>query len=254
MRYELFSSSVVGYKNILNNSKSQDFIDYKRYKNAVICAVADGHSTSFFKYSGIGAEFACKACIEILEKYVDETEANVKVALDERIIQKQIYSRWMDLVNKDYTKNNPIVFRTQYIKYSTTLVATLINENFILYLKIGDGDIVIKSENKYQRVIKTVNKNVVDSLGRFNAYDHMNYKLYSAEEYKNSNIILFTDGYENSFNNDRDLFDSLDKTMYKYNKNIFSRGLLNKDYKKYLNNLSKNCSLDDISIIFIILK
>ena len=51
MNYDIFTCSVVGYKNILKEGKSQDYIDYKLYNNGVICTVADGHSTSYFEYS-----------------------------------------------------------------------------------------------------------------------------------------------------------------------------------------------------------
>jgi hypothetical protein len=56
---------------------------------------------------------------------------------------------------------------------------------------------------------------------------------------------------ENSFKNDIELYQSLDKTINKYNKNVFSRFILENNYEKYLKNLSKNNSLDDISIIFL---
>ena len=42
------------------------------------------------------------------------------------------------------------VFKIEYIKYSTTLLSVLITDSFILYLKLGDGDIVLKSKDEYK--------------------------------------------------------------------------------------------------------
>lgn len=252
MDYKIFQSSVVGYKNILKNSNSQDYLDYKILENAIICAVADGHSGEFFKYSNIGSKLACYCAIEILEGLIDVSKEVVLKKLEEGMLQKNIQNRWMYLVQKNYKTNNPVVFKTQYLKYSTTLISTLITEKFRLYLKIGDGNIVIKDNKKFKKVINTKNKTIVDSLGRYNSYENIMYHIEEVNKSNVDNIILFTDGYENSFADDEKLYNSLQVTINKYNKSVFSRMMLNKEYKTYLSKLSKATSYDDISVIFII--
>lgn len=251
MNYDVFKCSVVGYKNILKKGKSQDYIDYKIYNEGVICTVADGHSTSYFEYSDKGSELACKAGIEVLEKYINKDKDYLENELNEFHIQKKVYERWLELVNEHFKSINPVVFKTQYIKYSTTLICVLATDKFILFLNIGDGNIVIKNKDKYKKLIKNDNVHIVNSFGRNNAYINLNYRLEDIENYKNTNIILFTDGFEDSFKNDIELYQSLDKTVNKYSKNVFSRFILKKYYEKYLSNLSKDNSLDDISIIFL---
>ena len=49
MKFNIFKSSVIGYKNLVKGSESQDYIDYKEDDKYIICSVADGHSTPFFK-------------------------------------------------------------------------------------------------------------------------------------------------------------------------------------------------------------
>ena len=254
MNYDLFMSSTVGYKNILKKRNSQDYIDYKILNNSIICTVADGHSTSFFKYSDKGAELACKACIEVLETYILESKDYMKLELEKLNIQEKIYNRWMDLVSQHFKYNNPVVYKTQYLKYSTTLVATLITEKFILFIKLGDGNIIVKNRNKYEKIINNSTMGVVQAFGRTNAYLNINSRIEDIKEYENANIILFTDGYENSFENEVKLYKSLERTVSKYNKNVFSRFLLHQDYDKYLSRLSKDISFDDISIIYLIKK
>ena len=144
------------------------------------------------------------------------------------------------------------MFKIEYIKYSTTLLSALITDKFILFLKLGDGEIVFKSKDGYKSVIDTRNNLTVDSLGREGEYRHMMYSLEKIDEKENISIALFTDGYSNAFKNKFDLFNSIESTLQKYNKSIFSRFMLFNTYVNYLNSISKNITHDDISIIFIV--
>ncbi|MGL4913921.1 MAG: protein phosphatase 2C domain-containing protein [Romboutsia sp.] len=249
MDYKIFKGSATGYKNIVKNINSQDYLDYKFVKDSIICCVADGHSGEYFEFSHIGSKLACKAAIDTIEGIVDKNESEILAMLDDELIQKNIQELWMDMVNEDYRKDNPIVFKTQYLKYSTTLIVLLITKDFRLYLKLGDGNIVVKQQNEFKNVIPTKNHHIVDSLGRADSFKNIMYRI--ENNYVDS-IILFTDGYENSFMDNDKLYKSLDSTINKYNGNIFSRLRLIKEYNLYLSKLSKSSSLDDISIIFII--
>ena len=252
MKFNIFEKSVIGYKNLVKGYQSQDYIDYKEEDKYIICSVGDGHSTDFFKYSLYGAKFACKASIDILSENFDMDIEVLREKLINYEIQKQIDSRWRLLVEDHYKKNHPNVFKIEYIKYSTTLLSVLITDKFILYLKLGDGDIVLKSKDEYKYVINTRNNLTVDSLGRNDEYKNIMYSLQKIDEKENINIVLFTDGYSNAFKNKFDLFNSIENTLQKYNKNIFSRFLLFNTYDNYLNSISKNITYDDISIVFIV--
>lgn len=252
MKFNIFKSSVIGYKNLVKCSESQDYIDYKEDDKYIICSVADGHSTDFFKHSLEGARFACKASIEVLSENFDMDIKKLKEKLINYEIQKKIESRWRSLVEEHYKKNYPNVFNIEYIKYSTTLLSVLITDSFILYLKLGDGDIVLKSKDEYKVVINTRNNLTVDSLGREGEYRHIMYSLEKIEENESISIALFTDGYSNAFKNKLDLFNSIESTLQEYNKSIFSRFRLVNTYVNYLNSISKNITHDDISIVFIV--
>lgn len=251
MKFNIFKESVIGYKNLVRGHQSQDYIDYKEDDKYIICSVADGHSTDFFKYSLYGAEFACKASIDILSENFDMAMEKLEEKLKNYEIQKQIDSRWRFLVEEHYKKNHPNVFKIEYIKYSTTFLSVLITDKFILYLKLGDGDIVLKSKDEYKFVINTRNNLTVDSLGRDDEYKNIMYSLQKIDEKENINLVLFTDGYSNAFKNKIDLFNSIENTLQQYNKNVFSRFMLFNTYANYLNNISKNITYDDISIVFI---
>lgn len=252
MKFNIIKKSIIGYKNLLKGFQSQDYIDYKEDEKYIICSIADGHSTTFFKHSLDGAKFACKASIDILSENYNMDIEKLEKKLINYEIQKQIDIKWRDLVSKHYKKIYPNVFKIEYIKYSTTLLSVLITDKFILYLKLGDGDIVIKNSQGYKSVIETKDNLIVNSLGRDGEYKNMIYKLEKIKEKEDINIALFTDGYSNAFKNKFDLFNSIEDTLQKYNKNIFSRFTLLSTYENYLSSISKNTTHDDISIMFIL--
>lgn len=251
MKFNIFKNSIIGYKNLVRGCKSQDYVDYKKEDKYIICSVADGHSTSFFKHSYEGAKFACEVSIEILSKYFNVKIENIEKYLNNYEIQKLIDLRWRELVNEHYKKYYPSVFKVEYIKYATTLLSVMITEEFILCLKLGDGEIVIKNRDMYELVINNRSNNIVDSLGRVDEYKNMMFSVLKKYD-ENINIVLFTDGYFNAFENKIKLFESLEKTIQNYNSSVFSRFNLYKNYPNYLNNISKNITYDDISIVFII--
>lgn len=252
MEFNILKYSITGYKNLIKGFRSQDYVDYKKDDKYIICSVADGHSTNFFKHSSEGAKFACKASIDILSDYFDLEISDIELKLKSYEIQKLIDKRWRELVDNHYKQNYPNVFKIEYIKYATTFLSVMITNKFILGLKLGDGDIVVKSRDEYKCIIDNRSNKVVDSLGRDDEYKHIMYYILKNDNKEVTNIALFTDGYSNAFVNKIDLFNDIDKTIQKYNENIFSRFNLLKNYTNYLNNISKNITYDDISIVFII--
>lgn len=249
---EIFSADVVGYKNKVKKKTSQDYVDYKFIDGGLICTVADGHSTDFFTYSSIGARLACKVAIEVVEKIgLDFDKISTKIKNGE--IQREIYSIWMQRVNDHYKKIQPVVYKTEYLKYSTTLLVAVITEEYRIYLKIGDGTIVEKKNNRFNKILDLPPKHIVDSLGRDGAFINMVYDIRIKEDDEDvvDWVIIFTDGYENSYNSNEVLFESLQKTITKYSSNIFSKTRLKNNYKNFLSKLSKDITHDDISIIFV---
>ena len=93
-------------------------------------------------------------------------------------------------------------------------------------------------------------KNIVDCMAEENSFEKIIYKI---EKNQNniSDIIIFSDGFENSFVNFDSMIKDINKTILKYNKTIFSRYILENKYDKYLRKLSDNNSFDDISIVFV---
>ena len=117
-------------------------------------------------------------------------------------------------------------------------------------MKLGDGDILLKKHNKIEKALPAYKKNIVESMSQEKSYEKIIYKIEKNEK-DTSDIIIFSDGFENSFVSYDDMIEDINNTIIKYKKSIFSKYLLEKNYDKHLIKLSENRSLDDISIIFI---
>lgn len=250
MKFSVFSKSVVGYKNEIKDKSSQDYLKFEKIKDGIICAIADGHSGDFFINSHIGSRLACEAAIETLKNYEDEDMNKMKDLLNNKTLQVQICNKWRELVKEDMKDSLPSVFRNNYFKYGTTLLIVMIKDNYIVYLRLGDGDILVKQGDSIKRVLPFYKKNVVDCLADEKAYEKMIYKIINLET-NISTIIIYSDGFENSFDSYKSMVNEINETLIMYNKNIFTKMKIEKNYEKYLSGLSRNSSLDDISIIFV---
>lgn len=250
MKYSVFSKSVVGYKNKIKNKSSQDYLKVENINNGVICVVADGHSGDYFTNSHKGARFACEVSIEILKTYENKDKKAIESLVENKTIQMEICNKWRECVKKDMDEYLPRAFKYNYFTYGTTLLISMIKDNYIFYLKLGDGDILSKTDGNIDKVLPSYKKSIVDSLAEEKAYEKMICHVVDYEK-DISNIIIYSDGFENSFYSYKSMINEIDNTLIKCNKNVFSKMKLENNYSKYLSKLSMKGSLDDISIIFI---
>lgn len=261
MKFDVFFSSVTGYKNKIKGKSSQDYLKIKKVDNGIICAIGDGHGIERCKYSYKGSEFACDACLEILEnlyneiKFVryEDLEYTINYMKKEEKIQKLIQERWREYVLSHYKTKIPNVYNVDYVLYGTTLIGSLITDNVKVYIQIGDGNI-IEYKNKFNLI--KYNKNskvygVLNSMYLDDAYKYIDLNVSINDINTIDSIVIFSDGFINSFRTYEELNNSLRATIKEYRKNVFSKYNLEKEYKKYLEYLTINKSKDDISIIFI---
>ena len=196
MDFYILEKSVTGYKNLIKNKQSQDYLKVEKISNGLICTIADGHSGDYFINSYKGAKFACEAAIEIFKKYTNTEIDKIEVLMKEKVIQKEICDKWKLLVGNDMRENMSKAYKYDYFKYGTTLLAVLIKDNYILCLKLGDGDILLKKNQEVIKVLPNYKKNIVDCMAEENSFEKIIYKI---EKNQNniSDIIIFSDGFEN---------------------------------------------------------
>ena len=95
MDFYILEKSVTGYKNLIKNKQSQDYLKVEKISNGLICTIADGHSGDYFINSYKGAKFACEAAIEIFKKYtnteIDKIEVLANCYLDN--VDRNVYNK-----------------------------------------------------------------------------------------------------------------------------------------------------------------
>ena len=246
----IFEVNVAGYKNTVRNFCSQDFSIYKKYENYIVCAIADGHSSNRFKYSHIGSKLACEAVLKVVEGYLIDDNVDLLIEnFKKEKIQLEIKYKWRDMVYEDFYKKNYKAYKLDYIQYGTTLSFVLLLKEYIVFFNLGDGGILIKKDENYEHVFKNNNYKIVNSLAQNRCEERMQYKILKLDE--NFQIVMFSDGFINSFDSYDKFKLELDKVFKILKKNVFAGINLKNTYLKYLTKLSKYGSLDDISVIFI---
>lgn len=253
MKINIFKESVVGYKNIVKSSNSQDFCVYKECNDYTIVAIADGHSMEKFKYSDIGSKLACRVILNVVQTYLKKDLNKGKKLLIKDLENKKIYEiikfQWRNLVYKDFYKKNFKAYKLNYMIYGTTVAFIVLFKENALFFNLGDATTLIKKNQDYVNVFKNNNFKIVNSLACDECDKKMQYKNLKIE--KNEKIVVFTDGFINSFKSYNELKNELDTTFEILNKDIFHKFYLKKTYKNHLNDISKYGSYDDISIIYL---
>lgn len=171
-------------------------------------------------------------------------------------LPRRIVERWMDAVTEDLQKNaftdgeadgvrgNPL------LAYGTTLLAVLVTNDFILFLQMGDGDILTVSEtgNVSRPIARDSNliANETYSLCLPNAWKLFRLELQPISEQPPAVIMLSTDGYSNSYKTERDFFRVGEDIL-----NIArtaGKAAINQDLGTWLKETSEEGSGDDITL------
>ena len=273
-KYNVFSSSIIGYSHIKNSKVCQDYSYSSNDENKCYIIVADGHGGDEYFRSDRGSKFvveAAKECIEELYKLprkavIDKINKEPKKVILQ--LGKSIISLWNDKVYEDYTSNpflaeeiellsdklkNEIVCKKRMeVPYGTTFImAFKFDETFIL-MQIGDGSIVlINNEEKAIHPMEEDKKcflNATTSLCDTNVIESLRYETYK-EPIKA--IFIGTDGIEDSFLNDNQVEDFYLTMLATFMKSGFKKGI--KEVLDFLPKLSEKGSRDDISLGVIVI-
>ena len=230
--WRLISNSVVGSSDRPSGKPNQDRITFfpkdKNPENLpIIFAIADGHGGKKYFRSERGANFAVETAIEVCKDQLMNSSWNsIKDKKIKDWLCRDIFRRWTEKVRIDIeddpfsdeekallqTKNLPSTKIPQIINndynvfaYGSTLLTVIIHESYVLFLQLGDGDILdINYNGIIDRPIPDDYRligNETTSLCLPEAWAEFKFKL--CEISLNSPfpalILISTDGYKNSF-------------------------------------------------------
>jgi serine/threonine protein phosphatase PrpC len=276
--------SVEGASHTLSKKPNQDRILFYSPSESgsdfpLILAIADGHGSEKYLRSDKGAEFAVTTAIELckdLEKYPWDT---IKDRKNISVLCRKIVQKWLERVAADLQSSplsddeKRLVYPKKglthdesdepdsdvfFTAYGTTLLITAIYSTGILYIQIGDGDILVFDQNgDLKKPIPEDDRllgNETTSMCQSEAW--LDFRTLSVTVRDNDEfpalILMSSDGYKNSFSEER-IFDNRGlvflRIMCKCPQGI-DAGIeyINDNLIDTLNRTSKKGSGDDISV------
>ncbi|MEJ5308246.1 MAG: protein phosphatase 2C domain-containing protein [Anaerolineae bacterium] len=195
----------------------------------LILSVSDGHGSPRNFRSDVGAQFAVAEVTNLMRELLlagqpDPAKlSTIKRTAEERL-PREIVRRWRAAVDR-HLADNPIteaelemlekrrdpkarraIEKDPHIAYGATLLSVLITSGFILYLQLGDGDILTVADNG--EVTRPMTRdprlmaNETTSLCMDEAWREVQIKFQALYGPHPALVLLSTDGYANSFVND----------------------------------------------------
>lgn len=262
--WDVIGESVQGASHRRSGVTNQDDINYypgQGESDTVMIAVSDGHGSPRCFRSDRGAEFAVQAAIGSLRDFICDQDAhkslsNVRQTAKDRL-PREITTRWRHSVESDckdypFSENEIQILKSHshFFAYGATLISVYVSPSFILYLQLGDGDILTVSyKGEVERPLPVDDRlfaNETTSLCLPYAWADFRYCLQTDINNFPDMILLSTDGYPNSFKDDtgfmkaaRDIWETLRSEGSDY---------IQKHLKEWLNETSKGGSGDDITV------
>ncbi|MBQ8530485.1 MAG: protein phosphatase 2C domain-containing protein [Parabacteroides sp.] len=277
-----FHSSHLGASHKKVNQVCQDASGSSYKEKYAIAIVCDGHGGNNYFRSNQGSQIATEVTIKVIKEFMGNfLKPNASKSLREKMfINKDQFMRqlaqsiivgWQKQIAEDY-RNRPFTseelllmdekFRKKYetnpeesyIKaYGTTLIASVVYPGYFWFgLQIGDGKCVAAYEDgTFNQPIPWDDAcflNVTTSLCDGNAIDKFRYCLH--ENHFPRAIFMGTDGVDDSFANDKDLYDFYQEVLQTFQEK--DEKLAKQEIENFLPILSEKGSGDDISVAGII--
>lgn len=191
----------------------------------IILSIADGHGSPKCFRSDRGSRFAVQKSVDLLSDFLGERRGRFDLAEIEsrrESLTKEFVVRWREAVENDLHKEpfaekefenlekksdakaRKLVEENPLLAYGTTSLTVAVEEDFVLYLQLGDGDILnISATGEVTKPLAEDPRllaNETTSLCLPNAEkDFRFYVQTKSAENSPPMILLSTDGYLNSF-------------------------------------------------------
>jgi serine/threonine protein phosphatase PrpC len=230
-RWQVFGKSVRGAAHVRSGQPGQDDISWIEPSDSFafpILTVADGHGSSKAFRSDKGAKFAVELAANEVKDFllaqVDLSNLSAIKRIAAEGLPQELVKHWTSAVHKNLAMEpltpaelsalevkdgkaaREAVEKNPLLAYGSTVLVVAVTELFVLYLQLGDGDIVCVSEEgeptrpmpKDERLFG----NETTSLCAPGAWKdfRVNFQVISGRHPEL--IMLSTDGYANSYKND----------------------------------------------------
>lgn len=236
IEWRIIGETVPGASHIRASIPNQDAIVQMRESGRtapLVVSIADGHGSPKCFRSDFGSRFAVKKAAQIVGEFLDERRGRFDLAEIENTgkeyLPKEFVKKWRKTVEY-HLKNNPftedefkkleeksgagaraLVEENPLLAYGTTSLTVALEEDFVLYLQLGDGDIlnvsaagaVTKPLPEDARLLA----NETTSMCLPKAENDFRFFVQKISgEQSPAMILLSTDGYLNSFSSEAGFF------------------------------------------------
>lgn len=233
--WHIIGQSVRGASHVRSGLPNQDAIRWlpaSRVGPPLILTVSDGHGSAKSFRSDVGSRLAAEETAWLIQDLLDgQPDPNnlsaIKRTAEERLPQ-EVARRWQTAVDSHlkkaaFTKEEfetlekkrgskavRDVKANPRLAYGSTLLCALITSSFIMYLQLGDGDILTVSEDGHvSRPLPSDARlfaNQTTSLCMEKAWREIRFHFQTLFGSPPAMILLSSDGYANSFVDDRAFF------------------------------------------------
>jgi len=237
----------------------------------LIMAISDGHGGERSFRSNRGSKIAVQITLQVLQEFIKgladpgdlvEAEHMATAELPEAILRRWEQAVRVDLEGNPFQelelkrlldKRGPaskeMAEKYPLLVYGATILATVITQNFILHLQLGDGDILCvdpdgKTYRPYPRDERLVN-NETTSLCSLNAAD-FRLRLEPISKAGPVMVMMVSDGYSNSFPDEEELLKAGPELLQSVR--LEGMDAFNENLDGTLKRISRQVSGDDISL------
>jgi len=278
--WRIIGETVPGASHIRAGTPNQDSILYVRESSRslpIVLCVADGHGSAKCFRSDLGSQFAVRKAAQIVGEFLDERRGKFDLAEIESkgkdYLPKEFVKKWRKTVEY-HLKNNPftedefkkleeksgagarkLVEENPLLAYGTTSLTVAMEEDFVLYMQLGDGDIlnvsgageVTKPLPEDARLLA----NETTSLCLPKAENDFRFFVQKISASESPQMILLsTDGYLNSFSDEAGFFQAgTDILQMLRTENGFND--VNDNLKAWLEEATQMGSGDDCAVAII---
>lgn len=233
--WRIIGETVIGASHIRAGIPNQDNILFVRESSRslpIVLCVADGHGSPKCFRSDRGSRYVVKKAAYLLSEFLDERRGKFDAAEIESqkdYLSAELVKRWREAVEADLKKEpftekefenlekksdaraRKLVEDNPLLAYGTTSLTVAMEEDFVIYWQLGDGDILDVSETG--EVVKPLSEdprllaNETTSMCLPKAEKDFRFLVRKISASDSPQMILLsTDGYLNSFSNEAGFF------------------------------------------------
>jgi hypothetical protein len=240
---------------------------------SMILAVSDGHGGAHSFRSDRGAAFAIDCAVRLLGQFLRRLGPDAPLSCVRRQMRNhwnhRIVTDWRHAVRADILAHpfSPVDFAafpepmpatppdrewpfSAYLAYGATLLAVALTRNYLIYLQLGDGDILaVRTDGSVVRPLERHHEFYgvqSASLCTHGAPREFQVAVLPTRSHHPALVMLSSDGYANCFGNDEGFFKvGSDLLHYAHDR---GSGFLAEHLEAWLHDSSRDGSGDDITV------